>query len=285
MKLNKKSIYIFFSAVVIIILLIPLFNVKSTQSEADKNKIKIHYIDVGQGDSILVQVNNINLLIDAGPYESQSKLISYLNSQHIKKLHYIIATHPHDDHIGAMSAVIKKFNIGEFYAPKKTESTKAFQNMISELKNKNKKINIAKAGVSIDLGGNAQCEMLAPNNSVYEETNNYSAVVKITYGNSKFMFTGDAEKLSEKEMLENNYDLSSAILKVGHHGSTSSSLTEFLDRVNPGMAIISCGKGNMYGHPNKGTILNLKYRNIQIYRTDIDGNIVIVSNGNSIEKQ
>ncbi|QAT41145.1 ComEC/Rec2 family competence protein [Clostridium sp. JN-9] len=285
MKLNKKFIGILSSAVLIIILLIPLFNVKSTHPEADNNKIKIHYIDVGQGDSILVQVNNINLLIDAGPYENTSKLISYLNKQHIKKLHYIIATHPHDDHIGAMSEVIKKFNIGEFYAPKKAESTTAFQNMVLELKNKNKKINIAKAGVSIDLGNKANCEILAPNNSEYKETNNYSAVIKITYGNSKFIFTGDAEKLSEKEMLEKNYDLSSEVLKVGHHGSTTSSSTEFLDKVNPEIAIISCGKGNMYGHPNKGTILNLKYRNIQIYRTDIDGNIVIVSNGNSIEKQ
>ncbi|MDF2881482.1 MAG: hydrolase [Clostridiaceae bacterium] len=285
MKLNKKCIGVLSSALVIILLLIPFLKVKSIHPAVDKNNLIIHYIDVGQGDSILVQINNINLLIDAGPYENQSNLISYLDRQHIKKLHYIIATHPHDDHIGGMAAIIRKYNIGEFYAPKKTENTKAFENMILELKNKNKKINIAKAGVCINLGNNVHCEMLAPNNSAYEETNNYSAVIKITYGNSKFLFMGDAEKLSEKEILSKDYDLSSNILKVGHHGSTSSSSNEFLDKVNPEIAVISCGKGNIYGHPNKGTILSLKHRNIQIYRTDIDGNIVVVSNGNSVEKQ
>lgn len=285
MKFNKKYIGIITIALLILVLFISLFSEKSAVTAVDSSKLKIHYIDVGQGDSILLQINNINLLIDAGPYECQSKLISYLQSQHIKKLDYIVATHPHDDHIGAMAAVIKKFNIGEFYAPKKTENTKAFENMIEALKSKNKKINIAVAGISINLGPHIACEMLAPNNSTYGDTNNYSAVIKITYGNSKFLFMGDAQKLSEKEILLKNYDLSSDVLKVGHHGSTSSSSNEFLDKVNPKISVISSGKGNMYGHPNKGTLVNLKNRGVQIYRTDLDGNIIFISNGDTIEKQ
>lgn len=257
-------------------------NSKHTDTQ---NVMKVSYIDVGQGDSILVQVNGKNLLIDAGPNESTDKLMSYLSKQNIKKLDFIVATHPHEDHIGAMDTVIKKYDIGEFYAPKKMTTTKTFENMVNALKSKNIKINAAAAGVSLDLGKNVKCEMIAPNGTNYESLNNYSAVIKITYGNSKFLFTGDAEKLSEKEILNKNYDISCDVLKVGHHGSTSSSSKPFLDKVSPKIAIISCGKNNDYGHPHRETVDELKKRNIQIYRTDIDGSIVLISDGKKIAKQ
>ncbi|MDU7254178.1 MAG: ComEC/Rec2 family competence protein, partial [Clostridium sp.] len=248
------------------------------------NELKVHYIDVGQGDSILVQTKEKNILIDAGTRKSSDNLINYLKKQHIKKLDYVIATHPHEDHIGGMPKVIDKFEISNFYAPKKTANTKIFKDMILQLKKKNLKINVAKKGISLDLSNDISLDFLAPVKDNYENTNDYSAVVKLTHGNTKFLFTGDAEKTSEKDILNSNEDLSANVLKVGHHGSHSSSSKEFLDKINPKIAIISCGKNNDYGHPHKETMKELKKRNIEVYRTDIDGNILLTSDGENIKK-
>ncbi|MFL0269910.1 ComEC/Rec2 family competence protein [Clostridium sp. WILCCON 0202] len=248
-----------------------------------KDKLIVHYIDVGQADSILVQVNGKNLLIDAGSIDSKDKLVSYLKKQGVHKLDYVIATHPHEDHIGGMSTVIKKFTIGEFFAPKKLSNTNVFENMITALKDT--KIKTAKAGVKINLGANTICEMLAPNNSEYDDINNYSAVIKLTYINNKFLFMGDAQKLSEDEIINSNADISSDVIKIGHHGSSTSSSKEFLDKVKPKIAVISCGRGNQFGHPNKGTISELKNRRSTIYRTDIVGTVILISDGNTIKKQ
>ena len=260
-------------------------SIKINNYISSKNFIKVSYIDVNQGDSILVQVNHKNLLIDSGPIESVSKLMHYLRKQNIDKLDYVVATHPHEDHIGGMSAVIKKYPIRKFYAPKKITQTKTFENMVNSLKSKNLKIDVARPGINLDLGKSVRCEILAPISNNYENLNNYSAVIKITYGNSKFLFMGDAEKLSENELLENGYDLSCDILKIGHHGSSSSSSKTFLDATNPKIAIISCGKNNDYGHPHHQTLNELKKRKIQIYRTDVDGSVVFLSDGNNIVKE
>lgn len=288
MQFQKK----FFKVIISLFVVIFTFSACSTTKNASNNNlknnqnvIKVNYIDVGQGDSELIQVNGKNLLIDAGPNESIDKLMSYLSKQDIKKIDYVIATHPDEDHIGGMSSVIKKYDIGEFYAPKKLTNTRTFENMVTALKSKNLKINVGKAGIDLDLGKNVTCQMLAPNNDKYKDTNNYSIVIKITYGESKFLFTGDAEKISETEMLSKNLDLSADVLKVGHHGSTSSSSNEFLDKVNPKIAVISCGKNNKYGHPHSETLTKLKNRKVQIYRTDVDGSIVLLSDGKKIAKQ
>ncbi|MCM8711688.1 MBL fold metallo-hydrolase [Clostridium sp. SYSU_GA19001] len=253
-----------------------------SSNNSSNNNLLVHYIDVGQADSILIQVNNKNMLIDAGNKSDSDKVISYLKQQGVEKLDYVVATHPHEDHIGGMSDIIKKFSIIDFYAPKKTNTTKSFENMISALKDK--KIKIATAGVKFNLGDNTICEMLAPNSKNYEEINNYSAVIKLTYGNTKFLFMGDAEKLSEDEILTNNFDISADVLKVGHHGSSSSSSSGFLDKVSPKTVVISAGKGNDYGHPHKEILSEFKKRNYTIYRTDIDGTIVLLSDGKKIKK-
>jgi competence protein ComEC len=285
MKCNRFKFFVFFMSIILILIGCSSSREDSNVTSLKENAIKVHYIDVGQGDSILIQVNNKNLLIDAGTTDSTDKLLSYLSKQNISRLDYVIATHPHEDHIGGMAAIIRKFKIGQFYAPRKTASTRTFENMINALKSKNLKINTAKEGVTIDLEKNAECVMLAPNSDNYDSTNNYSAVLKITYGNSNFLFMGDAEKLSEREILSKNLNVNCDMLKVGHHGSTSSSSPEFLDRVSPKIAVISCGKSNDYGHPHKPTIKALNNRKIQIYRTDIDGNIIFVSGGNDIIKE
>ncbi|EKN39478.1 metallo-beta-lactamase [Clostridium botulinum CFSAN001627] len=276
MKLKKKNLII----TCLLICLSIVFTACSQQSSNavntsnKSNELKVHYIDVGQGDSILVQTKDKNILIDAGTRKSSDSLISYLKKQHIKKLDYVIATHPHEDHIGGMPKVIEEFEISNFYAPKKTANTKIFKDMILQLKKKNLKINVAKKGISLDLSNNSSLDFLAPVKDNYENTNDSSAVVKLTHGNTKFLFTGDAEKTSEKDILNSNEDLSSNVLKIGHHGSHSSSSKEFLDKINPKIAIISCGKNNDYGHPHKETMKELNKRNIEVYRTDIDGNIV-----------
>ncbi|MBD5585905.1 MBL fold metallo-hydrolase [Clostridium botulinum] len=286
MKLKKKNLII----TCLLICLSIVFTACSQQSSNavntsnKSNELKVHYIDVGQGDSILVQTKDKNILIDAGTRKSSDNLISYLKKQHIKKLDYVIATHPHEDHIGGMPKVIEEFEISNFYAPKKTANTKIFKDMILQLKKKNLKINVAKKGISLNLSTNSSLDFLAPVKDNYENTNDSSAVVKLTHGNTKFLFTGDAEKTSEKDILNSNEDLSSNVLKVGHHGSHSSSSKEFLDKINPKIAIISCGKNNDYGHPHKETMKELNKRNIEVYRTDIDGNIVLTSDGENIKK-
>ena len=283
--MQKKQKHLILLSLVIILML----TISSCWSKPafyiDKNKLIIHYIDVGQGDSILIQIHGKNMLIDAGTTESTKGLINYLKKQKISKLDYIIETHPHEDHIGAMSKIIDTFKIDKFYAPKITANTKAFDNMVASLQKKSLKIRIAKAGLNLDLGNDIKCEILAPNSDAYTDINNYSAVIKLVFGNTTFIFEGDAEKLSEDEMINKGYDLACDVLKVGHHGSRTATSEEFLSQTHPKIAIISCGLNNDYGHPHKPTLSKLNAINSKIYRTDKDGTILLESDGTKISKK
>ncbi len=183
-----------------------------------------------------------------------------------------------------MASVIKTFDIGKFYAPKATATSESFVDMIIALRSKNLKINISKPNISLDLGPSTSCVMLSPNSATYENTNNYSCVIKVSYKNSTYLFMGDAEELAEQELIKNGYDLKAQVLKVGHHGSKTSSSQEFLNIVSPEISIISCGFYNTYGHPNKETLDKLKKINSIVYRTDLDKNIVLISDGIKIKK-
>ncbi|MBW9151279.1 ComEC/Rec2 family competence protein [Clostridium estertheticum] len=249
-----------------------------------ENNMVTHFIDVGQGDCALIQVNNKNLLIDSGTSDSKQKLIRYLKKNNITKLDYIVATHPHEDHIGGMASVIKNFEVGEFYAPKAITSTQTFNDMIDALRAKNLKIKIATPNISLNLGPNATCVMLSPNKTTYDNLNNYSCTLKISYKNSTYLFTGDIETQAEQELIANDYDLSAQVLKVAHHGSKTSSSKEFLAKVSPKIAVISCGIDNDYGHPNRETLDRLKRLNTIVYRTDLDKTIVLISDGSNIKK-
>lgn len=286
MKYLKKLLLLILILILVQLSLISCSTLKSTSGETSSN-MTVHFIDVGQGDSILINVNNKNLLIDAGPRDSREKLFSYLNSLKLKNLDYVIATHPHEDHIGNMFEVIKRYNIGKFYAPKVQASTGVFEKMVEELIIKKLKINIIKANTtSINLGNNTSVSILSPTKDNYgDNTNNYSPIIKITHGNNSFLFTGDAEKEAEKEALLNNIDISANVLKIGHHGSTTSTSTEFLNSVNPSIAVISVGSNNTYNHPNKQIIKLLEEKNISIFRTDKEGSIVIYSDGINLNKK
>jgi competence protein ComEC len=251
----------------------------SDSSSIKTEDVKIHYIDVGQGDSELIQIGDKNILIDAGT--SDKKALDYLKAIGITKIDYAIATHPHEDHIGSMDDVIKAFDIGIFYAPKATTTTKTFENMVKALKAKNLKMTVPKVGEEINIG-KATLTFLAPNSEKYEDLNNYSIVVKLKYGNNSFIFMGDTQDISEDEMLKKQLDIQADILKVGHHGSHSSTTQAFLDKVNPKYAVISCEKGNDYGHPHKETLTKLNAKNINIFRTDLNGTIIATSNGKEI---
>lgn len=263
---------------------LPVFHNNAIPDSYKNNRLIVHYIDVGQGDSILIQVNSKNVLIDAGPYENKNNMVRYLKEQKIKTLDYVIETHPHEDHIGGMSSVINNFRITSFYAPKVTANSNSFENMVASLKKKNLKINVVRPGIRLDLGKNTTCEFIAPVKNYYNDLNNYSAIIRLTYGNNSFLFMGDAQKLSEQQILSKGYNVNCDVLKVGHHGSSSSTSEDFLDKASPQIAIISCGKNNVYGHPHSETIQKLKSKNITVYRTDKDGNIIISSDGNKIDR-
>ncbi|GAA0108272.1 ComEC/Rec2 family competence protein [Clostridium tertium] len=278
----KKSFHIILNFILIILLFQCSINTKENNIQINKNTLQVHFINVGQGDSILIQVNNKNLLIDSGPNKSEDKLKKYLKKLNISKFDYIIATHPHEDHIGNMSYIINNFDVLNFYAPKVENSTKAFETMVESLIRKDLKIKVLKANIkSIDLGKNIVVDVFSPFSNSYEDLNNYSPIVKISYGNTSFLFTGDAEELSENEVLNAGFDLKCDVLKIGHHGSSSSTSEKFLKASNPSIAVISVGEDNTYGHPTDTVLSRLK--ETKIYRTDINGNIVITSDGLSLK--
>ena len=252
-------------------------------NKIDSNLLAIHFIDVGQGDSILIQYKNKNMLIDAGPKEASSALLNYLKKYKVNSFKYIIATHPHEDHIGSMDKIIDKYPITTFYAPKVITTTKTFSSMVSSLHNKSLKISKAMAGVSINFDNDLQCTFIAPNNADYKDLNNYSAVIKIEFKNTSFLFMGDAQKLSEDEILSENNNIQSSVIKIGHHGSRTSSSEAFIKTVNPSIAVISCGANNDFGHPHKPTLTLLQKLNVKLYRTDKNSNIIITSDGKKIK--
>jgi competence protein ComEC len=244
-------------------------------------QLKVHFIDVGQADSILVQQGNSNMLIDAGNNGDAQAIKSYLDRQGVKVLDVVVGTHAHEDHIGSMDYIINSFQVGKVYFPKQTATTKTFQDFATSVKSRGLQLTTPTVGSKFSIG-DAAAEILAPNGSGYEDANDYSVVIKLTYGNTSFLLTGDAEAVSESQMLSKGLNLSATVLKVGHHGSRSSTGQSFLNKVNPKYAVISVGKGNSYGHPTQDVMDRLKAKNIPVYRTDENGTIVATSNGSSV---
>lgn len=263
-----------------------LFNQNNNQNQNDyintnNDLLKVHYLDVGQGDSIFIELpNNETILIDAAESYQSEKIINYLKNLNYQKIDYVIGTHPHTDHIGGLKDIINTFEIGKIYMPKVVSTTKTYESLLMAIKDKNLKINTAKAGTSIIDTDALKINILAPNNSTYTELNNYSVVTKITYGTTKFLFMGDAEKLSENEIKEN---VSADVIKIGHHGSNTSSSIDFIKKVNAKYGIISVGLNNKYNLPKEETITNWKNSGTKIYLTSINGTITAISDGTNIK--
>lgn len=239
--------------------------------------LRVNYIDVGQGDSIFIQLpNKETMLIDAGEAYEVDNVINYLNNLGITKIDYAVGTHPHTDHIGGLEEVINTFDIGSIYMPRANSTSKTYEDLLTTISNKGLKIKTAKSGVVVLDDDNLKLEFIAPNSDSYSELNNYSAVLKLTYLDNTFLFMGDAETLSEDEI---TYDVDADVIKVGHHGSDSSSSLEFVKKVSPEYAIIMVGEGNSYNHPYQSIIDRYENVGAKVLRTDLDGNIVCDSDG------
>ena len=254
------------------------------EASGDHYPLSVHFLDVGQADCILIQTpNQRSMLIDAGNNGDEEFVLSYLAQENIEELAVVVGTHPHEDHIGSMDAVIDRFSVGRIYLPPVVTTTETFASLLSAIKRKGLNINTAKAGVEIDLDPALSVKIVAPHSGPYEDLNDYSVVIKLTYNRVSFLFTGDAEASSERRMVTEGTDLQADLLKVGHHGSTTSTSKQFLARVKPKYAVISVGTGNRYGHPDREIINRLSRFQVEVHRTDEEGTILAVSDGESIK--
>ena len=219
------------------------------------------------------------MLIDAGNNEDGEKLVNYFNSIGIKKFDYVVGTHAHEDHIGGMDDIINNFDIGTFYMPDTITTTKTFEDVLDALENKQIAFNTPETDKTFDFSNTKITTLYTGTNT--SDLNNTSIVLRLDYGSNCFVFTGDATSTTENKIVDKN--LNCEVLKVGHHGSSYSSSTTFLDKVSPKYAIISVGRDNIYRHPSDITLSKLNDRNIKVYRTDIDGTILMTSDGYNLK--
>lgn len=252
----------------------------TTQKAEPLSGMEITYLDVGNADCEIIRMEDgTNIIIDAGTKDQSGNIIRTLKRKEIRKIDYLIATHPHADHIGGMEDIIDSAEIGTVVFPSVVHTSKTYENLLKKIKEKEIPAVKAESGVVLHETDRCKIQLVAPKkDEKYESLNNYSAVLHIAYGNTTFLFAGDAEKLSENEML--NYEIRSDVLKVGHHGSRTSSSEKFIAKVNPRIAVISCGKDNEYGHPHQETLETLK--NAEVYRTDKNGDIIIHTDGTNL---
>lgn len=285
---------------VIIVLLLVVFCIPQNRKEQIVEDIaqelsnvdgtlEMHVIDVGQADCILIKQNDKIMLVDAGTMSSADKVVNYLKSLNITKIDVLVATHQHHDHIGGMSKILDNFEVGVIYMPdlgKEKIDTKSYKSFISSIEKweqkeenevlfaKDEEGNLRK----FDLG-QANVRFIAPTCNWYRTKNNYSIVMRITFGKTSILLTADAEKKSEMEMVNLGYNLKADVLKIGHHGCDSSTTEKFINEVDPDYAIISVGKNNDYGYPDKKVMDRLEKRKITVYRTDENGTIIMVTDG------
>ncbi len=245
-----------------------------------ENTLKVYYLDIGQGDAIYIKTPaGEDILIDGGDLGNEEMLVNYLEDLKVDDIEVLIATHPHSDHMAGLVSVLQEFKVESVYAPKVSHTSKTFENFLKGVKAQGLSIKSAKAGVTIPLEG-VTATLVGPVKA-YEDLNNYSAVLHLSYGNTSFLFTGDAEEIAEADMLSQN--IAADVLKVGHHGSHSSTSDRFLKAVNPKYAVISAGVDNSYGHPHRETLNKLANSNVKVYRTDQQGTIIAISDGKSLQ--
>lgn len=280
MKKIKSSIILLF-----ILLLSVMFSgcsiVSIGQHKVPDDQLQVHFISVGQGDSELIKLpTGENVLIDAGPPDCKENLINYLKNKGVKEINMAIATHPHTDHIGCMKDVFESFKVDNIMRPDCDYDSSVYTSFLYSIEEN--KINeiIAKPGYTFDEG-KAHFEVLGPLKK-YDDVNDMSVVVMMTYGNNKFLFTGDMQSDAEKDLINAGYNLNANVLKVGHHGSDTASSQEFLKAVSPSIAVIEVGAGNEYNLPKDQIITRIAQNGSTVYRTDKSGNIVVCSNGKKL---
>ena len=255
----------------------------SSETEETEGSLVVNFIDVGQGDSILITQGDHHMLIDGGENDQGTKVQSYIQANNIKELEYVVGTHPDSDHIGGLDVIIYKFDCKNILMPEYSKDTKTYEEVIASVETKGYKVTHPSAGDTFALG-DASVEVLSPQEGADygENANDYSIALKVTYRDTSFLFTGDCEEAAEEDMLNSGYDLSADVMKAGHHGSNTSNMRELLEKVSPETVVISCGEGNDYGHPRAEVLNNLRSMGVKVFRTDEQGTIVAVSNGSEI---
>lgn len=249
--------------------------------------VTVHFIDVGQADCALIVTPESTVLIDSGEKGTVSAVISYIEKRGITRLDYVIGTHPHSDHMGAMAEILTAFEIGEFIMPEVAEdsvpTTAFYGKLLDVIENQSINAVYAETGRTISLCEGAELRIIGPLDSGYASLNDYSIIAKLVCGEVSFLFTGDMENLTESELLANGTDVSADILKVGHHGSSSSSGSEFIAAVSPSFAVISVGQNNSYGHPSQSVLDRLADFGCKILSTLDCGDIVFATDGITID--
>lgn len=241
---------------------------------------EIHFIDVGQADAMLVLCDGEAMLVDGGNAEDSNLIYSYLKQRSLTHLEYLVATHAHEDHVGGLSGALNYASAGMVYCPVTSYNSRAFDSFLLYLAKQGKQITIPNAGDYFMLGS-AVVRILGPLQEA-EDPNNMSIVLHITYGRTTFLLAGDAEREEELDMLEADCNLRADVLKIGHHGSNTSTTYPFLRAVNPEYAVITVGNGNTYGHPTEETLSKLRDADVKVYRTDLQGDIICISDGENI---
>lgn len=241
---------------------------------------EVHYLDVGQGDCSLVLCDGHAMLIDGGEASESSKVYAYLQQHGVSHLDYMVASHAHSDHIGGLSGALNYATVDTAFCPVTDYDSKTFNSMIKYLDKQGIDITVPSAGDEFMLGS-AHVQILSPQKS-YDEPNDTSIVLKVTYGETSFLFTGDAERTAEADILDAGYNLSSTVLKVGHHGSDTSTSYPFLKEIMPKYAVIQVGKDNSYGHPTEDILSRLRDADVKVYRNDLQGDIICSSDGEDV---
>ncbi|AZT90471.1 MBL fold metallo-hydrolase [Caldicellulosiruptor changbaiensis] len=269
---------------IFILLFSAYYSLINTQESFWQNNLKeflakdvctLFFLDVGQGDSILIKSpENRFILVDSGPNTAEERILKIFNILNIKTFDMIIATHPHEDHIGNMDKVISNFDVKKFYTIDKTTNTQTFEDMLKALKEKGLKINIVRSYDRISING-VLLTFLSPLKD-YEDLNDSSAVTMVEFAKRRVLLTGDISKDVEYDMIRANEDVRADVLKVSHHGSYAATSNSFLKQVNPKLAVISVGKDNPYGHPHDSTLKRLKNYRIKVLTTMDNGNIAVI---------
>ena len=280
-KNRKQRLHPIVAIVIAIVLALAGYLVYSDVAEHNPSpgladgEVAVHFIDVGQGDAVLIQTTSGSVLIDGGNSNMGMRVVEYIRDIGVSELAYVVATHPHSDHIGGLVTVLNEIPVGTLIMPNVAHTTATFERFLDAIENNDIPLREPVIGSSFSIG-NAVFTVIAPNADNYISLNDYSVSLRMVLGDTGFIFTGDAEALSEREMLQ--HYISSDVLHVGHHGSNTSTIQEFLDAVSPSIAIISVCD-NTYGHPHDDVLARLYEAHVTVYRTDYHGHILIVSDG------
>ena len=244
--------------------------------------LEVHFVDVGQADGILIKMPDGRCAtIDSGDTSHKDEFMEYLENEGVKNIYFAVATHGHNDHIGGMKSVIESFDVDSIIRTDEHYDSTTYTNMLYAIEENGVNEIVVSAGDVFECG-DVRFDVLAPVGNDYDDYNDFSVVIKMTYGNTSFLFTGDAAADSEEDMLASGCDLGCDVLKVGHHGSSGSNIKEFIDAVNPEISVISVGENNDYGHPHKEVLERLESVESEIYRTDKHGSVKVFSDGQKV---